>query len=1458
MKSCLTKLSLILLFSIPSLAVSEEFYYNFGNSLSGDQNLVNMLGSYEFTPSANDFRDHSFEPSYGNSNVSLANGQFLATPPSVSTFFDFNKPVQFDLRFKFDDAVTISSEKLFIREILTTTTSDQRDEGFTLLVREESGSWLLQFQVGEGSGLQPPYNDVEGYVKTLAYIDPHSWQKLSIIFRLNETTPRVDFILNGSSQSMVLGEARRADISKLITLLSGGDYYNKAHGLDKLQIFAGGFPIADIGCCDPRVHDSTLVLDYLHIMSPKTLANAGEMSALLKSMTDHVNEKTVLSVAELSQISQSFLIRFGGDWDSIASEALEFLEAYSAKYPPIFERYIQEEYYPKNFSPEKTLVFYLQKWIFDNLFVSNTLNTVSEMRFEDADVFPGIVSTDAPRIVKSIEFDGDYVTDPGYVLNNQETVFRPTGLYVAPGEIVTLDFEATAINKGLIARIGIHRFDLEAGNFTYFSRFPRISNTFAIDQQQIKIANPFGGGLYFEVPDGSSLGKVKVTVAGAVKMPMYSTLDLEGHSSDLGEFTSDLSLHQVPWFEITGDKFTTTQSMNARNFASDPQGLIDVFGDMFDAISAMTGRPLERIRSEWLAVDSQITVLGTAMAASYPIFGDQKILAPSETWPVSDETWFAPWQYLNKDFFAANVTDNRKRQRDAALILWHEWGHLHNQPTLSCQEGESNVHMLAAVAYNKVLGADLDTALKYSGFQQYTLDDSALDTMLSPNWQKGRRLCLDEWDNEVRYQTRSWARLVDLVKMFGWDSVGSIHKAFYDQGVLEGKAVNYGLEDDYFVITASNALSLNLIPVFEFWGIPVTAETKQVLASLTVPAEFEQRLDNYKNLVPKTMAEFYVIHQRLSATTGSAGRWDDLEKNFGLGTVALMTARIDTILCDYYDKTQSCLPDEGDIDGDGILNSQDIYVFDNSNNNLGIRNFNWNDSDGDGVADNNDPFPEDSSKSLDTDLDGIADSSDDDDDGDGLLDVSDDFPLDSTNGVFLYQLLYGHYEITGCAVACVKDLSIPSLINGRNVRRIGNEAFKGQALTNVTLPDTLSEIGARAFDDNLLNRIDIPNGLKRIGERAFADNQIITANLPDGLEDLGKEAFENNLLVSMTLPDSLIQLGWNVFASNRLESVKLPAGISNIPRGLFKSNQLSNVRIPSSVVNIGEESFIENQLTSITIPASVAFIETLAFNKNPLTTMKFLGDRPTFGITPVELYGEKIITYCSNTLGWPGEPIGFYEGFSGVIPINDCDGDGVLDPADAFPLDPTNDSDDDGVANNADVYPENSLYSKDSDNDGMPDAWETRYGLNPNDPSDATSDQDNDGVSAIDEFLGGSIPSGSLDIDGNGQYDALTDGLLLLRGMFGLDASALVTGTIASDAAYTESVDIEARIATLGDLADIDGNGTIDALTDGLLTLRYLFGLEGDTLIAGVVAPDATRTTAVDIEAHLKTLMPTL
>lgn len=47
----------------------------------------------------------------------------------------------------------------------------------------------------------------------------------------------------------------------------------------------------------------------------------------------------------------------------------------------------------------------------------------------------------------------------------------------------------------------------------------------------------------------------------------------------------------------------------------------------------------------------------------------------------------------------------------------------------------------------------------------------------------------------------------------------------------------------------------------------------------------------------------------------------------------------------------------------------------------------------------------------------------------------------------------------------------------------------------------------------------------------------------------------------------------------------------------------------------------------------------------------------------------------------------------------------------------------------------------DSDHDGMPDAWEKRYGLNPHDPSDARKDKDGDGYTNIEEFINGTNPA---------------------------------------------------------------------------------------------------------------------
>ncbi|MGB0445585.1 MAG: glycoside hydrolase family 3 N-terminal domain-containing protein [Porticoccaceae bacterium] len=108
----------------------------------------------------------------------------------------------------------------------------------------------------------------------------------------------------------------------------------------------------------------------------------------------------------------------------------------------------------------------------------------------------------------------------------------------------------------------------------------------------------------------------------------------------------------------------------------------------------------------------------------------------------------------------------------------------------------------------------------------------------------------------------------------------------------------------------------------------------------------------------------------------------------------------------------------------------------------------------------------------------------------------------------------------------------------------------------------------------------------------------------------------------------------------------------------------------------------------------------------------------------------------------------------------------------------------------------------------------------------------------------------SWDVDKNAEMDALTDGLLILRYSFGVNNESLTNDVIASNSPLSNS-EVIASVAETMTIADIDGNGEVDALTDGLLVLRYLFDLRGESLINDVVASNATRSTVASIEAYL-------
>ncbi len=229
----------------------------------------------------------------------------------------------------------------------------------------------------------------------------------------------------------------------------------------------------------------------------------------------------------------------------------------------------------------------------------------------------------------------------------------------------------------------------------------------------------------------------------------------------------------------------------------------------------------------------------------------------------------------------------------------------------------------------------------------------------------------------------------------------------------------------------------------------------------------------------------------------------------------------------------------------------------------------------------------------------------------------------------------------------------------------------------------------------------------------------------------------------------------------------------------------------------------------------------------------------------------------------------------------DDDGDSIEDALDAFPLDVNEsiDTDGDGIGNNEDT---------DDDDDGLSDVTEIELGTDPFDPdsdndgvddradafpldisesvdtdgdgvgNNEDSDDDGDGISDLEDpypLYPGNPGTFQLDVDGDGRTKALTDGLLIIRHLFGFSGESLVAGAVPIGSTRDTPELISEYLNENVEKMDIDGDQRTKALTDGLLIIRYLFGFSGESLISGAVDPDGSRSSSTEIQDYFSTIL---
>ncbi len=589
----------------------------------------------------------------------------------------------------------------------------------------------------------------------------------------------------------------------------------------------------------PEFYTSRAVLDNVQFFSPRSPINASILTLSLSAMINHINGTNILTQAELeSHLNQ--IIRFYGLYKHEAQfEIYSFISTYESLHPPLFEN--RNLVLHTDLPVEAQVLLFIQQNIHDLDFVDGNLQNVEGVAFEAAEVFPGTVAPSAPRVTNAlVEVNGSYSHIPGarqtYDFNPAK---RPTGYYVAPGELVTITIPPHLVNKGLRVLVGAHDSDhsiFQEGK----NRFNRISKEYDLDNESTTVANPFGGGIYILIGDGLDLGWFNIEIDGAVKAPYLSTRP--GRASSLTDWMTDLASGHVHWVDMEAEKYMMTLPVAQVSGLSDPVALLDSLESIMDAYHYLGGRPLTRSRAEYFMIDSRLPRAG-GYGTGYPQIIDYRS-APYAASPAG----LIPTIIVQPDF-----------HKSTFRTTLHEHGHGAKHPTLPL-EYEANVHIPATYIYNQLYNMPVDTAFKYSSGEKMVMDEATMDWMLADNFRNNLPMDCDpslslDVCHEVRYQHRGHAKYVEMATCFGWESIHKMNEVFYHDWIITDQ-VNLLVDSDDMIANASAATGFNMAPLFHFWGLHPSPGLADQLSFLPKSDLIKDKLNHYKSIIPQTSSEF--------------------------------------------------------------------------------------------------------------------------------------------------------------------------------------------------------------------------------------------------------------------------------------------------------------------------------------------------------------------------------------------------------------------------------------------------------------------------------------------------------------------------------------------------------------------------------------------------------------------------
>lgn len=156
------------------------------------------------------------------------------------------------------------------------------------------------------------------------------------------------------------------------------------------------------------------------------------------------------------------------------------------------------------------------------------------------------------------------------------------------------------------------------------------------------------------------------------------------------------------------------------------------------------------------------------------------------------------------------------------------------------------------------------------------------------------------------------------------------------------------------------------------------------------------------------------------------------------------------------------------------------------------------------------------------------------------------------------------------------DLVLPAVDDeGYTVVGVASSAFKNKGLTSVTFPTGMMV----NYEDTVTNGKITKRGNFIIAENAFSGNKLTSVSLPEGVIACLPNAFANNQITTVKFPKTIWWIETMSFAKNRITTVNFPTicdfqlEMHGMP---FASNFIKSVRLPDYTEVVNKDTFMWN------------------------------------------------------------------------------------------------------------------------------------------------------------------------------------------------------------------------------------------------------------------------------------------